>query len=143
MIGPTTNSGADAASGHFRDFFEGLEVRELHYACAVKCNFAALRMHWGKGNQTRSLDDRRRKTSEEGWLIAERPLCGNEERATKYYFSNLPAELSLKELTVAVRARWPIEHSTSPPNGSAASATSIGPPRGDGRRGGRRAFCRA
>ena len=40
MIGPTTNSGADAASGHFRDFFEGLEERELHYACAVKCNFA-------------------------------------------------------------------------------------------------------
>lgn len=30
---------ADAAYGHFRDFFEGLEARKLLYACAVKCNF--------------------------------------------------------------------------------------------------------
>jgi SRSO17 transposase len=167
---------ADAAYGHFRDFFEGLEERELSYACAVKCNFGvrkpsevqakreapppkhngkfgrkpkrhpaplyrvdgviadlpkkawetitwregskgpmrrqftALRMHWGKGNQTRSVNDHRTTTSEEGWLIAER-LPGEDggESETKYYFSNLPAETPLKELAMAVRSRWPIE----------------------------------
>ena len=34
---------ADAAYGHFRDFFEGLEERKLVYACAVKCNFGVRR----------------------------------------------------------------------------------------------------
>ena len=166
---------ADAAYGHFRDFFEGLEARKLPYACAVKCNFGvrrpdevqvaqeapppsqkgtsgrkpkrhpaplyrvdeviaelppeawktltwregskgpmrrqfiALRMHWGKGNQTRSLDDHRTKTSAEGWLIAERLPSGDGESETKYYFSNLPTRASLKELATAVRSRWPIE----------------------------------
>ncbi len=166
---------ADAAYGHFHDFFEGLEERELRYACAVKCNFgvrrpeevraareapppprrgkfgrkpkrhpaplyrvdeviadlpeetweaitwregskgpmrrqfAALRMHWGKGNQTRSLDDHRTKTSAEGWLIAERLPSEGGEAETKYYFSNLPARATLKELATAVRSRWPIE----------------------------------
>jgi len=72
--------------------------------------FAALRMHWGKGNQTRSLDDHRTATSEEGWLIAERlPSETGGEGETKYYFSNLPAKASLKELATAVRSRWPVE----------------------------------
>ena len=167
---------ADAAYGHFRDFFEGLEARGLLYACAVKTTFgvrrpdevraareaglptakgpgrkskrhpaplyrvdevvaalppeawtavtwrggtkgpkrkrfAALRMHWGKGRQARSLDDHRTATSAEGWLVAERPLPREDgaEGETKYYFSNLPAETSLVELAAAVRARWPIE----------------------------------
>ena len=169
---------ADAAYGHFRDLFEGLEARELLYACAVKCNFGvrrpeevraaeeapppprkracgrkpkrhpaplyrvdevvaalppeaweavtwregskgpmrkrfvALRMHWGKGCQARSLDDHRTTTSAEGWLIAERSLSkkgDGPDGETKYYFSNLPAETPLKELAAAVRARWPIE----------------------------------
>jgi SRSO17 transposase len=168
---------ADAAYGHFRDFFEGLEARKLLYACAVKCNFGvrhpeevqaaekappplrkgihgrkpkrhpaplyradeviaerppkawkivtwregskgsmrrqftALRMHWGKGCQARSLDDPRTKTSAEGWLIAERPLAieNDADGETKYYFSNLPAKTPLKELAKAVRSRWPIE----------------------------------
>ena len=75
----------------------------------MRRQFAALRMHWGKGNQTRSLDDHRTKTSAEGWLIAERPLGGDDESETKYYFSNLPAQATLKELATAVRSRWPIE----------------------------------
>lgn len=166
---------ADAAYGHFRDFFEGLEARRLVYACAVKNSFgvrrpeevreaqeappaprkgthgrrakrhpaplyrvdevisglppeawtpitwregskgpmqkqfAALRMHWGKGCQARSLDDPRTTTSAEGWLIAERPLIStaSSEEETKYYFSNLPVETSLEELARAVRGRWP------------------------------------
>lgn len=171
---------ADAAYGHFRDFFEGLKDRELLYACAVKSNFgvrrpeevrvaevapppprkgvhgrktkrhpaplyradeviaglppetwqaitwregsrgpmrkefAALRMHWGKGCAARSLDDHRTTTSAEGWLIGERPLAkmpksSTADSETKYYFSNLPAGTTLEELAVAVRARWPIE----------------------------------
>lgn len=88
--------------------------------------FTALRMHWGKGNQTRSIEDSRTITGEEGWLIAERPLAaetpaeadptegetlGEDDAGeeTKYYFSNLPAKTSLKELAAAVRGRWPIE----------------------------------
>jgi hypothetical protein len=66
-------------------------------------------MKWGKGNQTRSLDDRRTKTSEEGWLIAERLPDGNGETETKYYFSNLPSKTPLEELATSVRSRWPIE----------------------------------
>ena len=34
---------ADAAYGHFRDFFEGLEARGLLYACAVKTTFGVRR----------------------------------------------------------------------------------------------------
>ena len=75
----------------------------------MRRQFAALRMHWGKGNQTRSLDDRRTKTSAEGWLIAERLVAKDGGGETKYYFSNLPAKASLEELTTAVRSRWPIE----------------------------------
>ena len=164
---------ADAAYGHFRDFFGGLDDRGLLYACAVKKNFGvrrpdevhaaeeagplprrgpgrkpkrhpaplyrvdevvaalppeawetvtwregtkgpkrkrfvAVRMHWGKGCQARSLDDHRTSTSAEGWLIAERSPV-RDDGEVKYYFSNLPAETSLKDLATAVRARWPIE----------------------------------
>ena len=164
---------ADAAYGHFRDFFGGLDGRGLLYACAVKRTFGvrrpdevraaeaaglpprrgpgrkpkrhpaplyrvdevvaalppeawqevtwregargsmrrrftALRMHWGKGCQARSLDDHRTATSEEGWLIAERART-RDDVETKYYFSNLPAETPLVELAAAVRSRWPIE----------------------------------
>ena len=73
----------------------------------MRRQFAALRMHWGTGNQTRSLDDHRTATSEEGWLIAERPPDGEGEM--RYYFSNLPAEASLKQLAAAVKSRWPVE----------------------------------
>jgi SRSO17 transposase len=77
----------------------------------MRRQFTALRMHWGKGCQARSLDDPRTKTSAEGWLIAERPLAmeNDADGETKYYFSNLPAKTPLKELAKAVRSRWPIE----------------------------------
>ena len=91
----------------------------------MRRQFTALRMHWGKGNQTRSLDDHRTKTSAEGWLIAERPLAEDGENEVKYYFSNLPAEATLKELATAVRARWPTQDSfTRTASSSAAWATS-------------------
>jgi SRSO17 transposase len=98
--------------------------------------FLAIRMHWGKGNQTLSLDDHRIKTSEEGGLIAERLPDGNGETETKHYFSNLPAKTSLKELATSVRSRWLIEQfylssssdadvdSAKTTNSSAAWATS-------------------
>ena len=78
---------------------------------SMRRQFTALRMHWGKGCQVRSLDDPRTKTSAEGWLVAERPLARENDAAgeTKYYFTGLPAKTSLKELAKAVRARWPIE----------------------------------
>jgi hypothetical protein len=67
-------------------------------------------MHWGKGCQARSTDDPRTKTSEEGWLIAERPVAKTDTGGeTKYYFTGLPAKTSLKKLATAVRSRWPIE----------------------------------
>ena len=75
----------------------------------MRRQFAALRMHWGKGNQTRSLDDHRTKTSAEGWLIAERLPGGDSKSETKYYFTGIPAQTPLKELAAAVRSRWPVE----------------------------------
>lgn len=89
----------------------------------MRGQFAALRMHRGKGNQTRSLDDHRTTTSEEGWLIAERLRSGEGE--TKYYFTGLPARTSLKQPAAAVKSRWPIRGSSTKTRGSiAASATS-------------------
>ena len=41
----------------------------------------------------------RTKTSVEGWLVAERLLPGGDgENETKYYFCNLPAQATLKEV---------------------------------------------
>ena len=74
----------------------------------MRRRFTALRMHWGKGCQARSLDDHRTATSAEGWLVAERART-RDDVETKYYFSNLPAETPLAELAAAVRSRWPIE----------------------------------
>ena len=95
----------------------------------MRRQFTALRMHWGKGCEARSpRGDPRTKTSEEGWLIAEQTVAktgtGGE---TKYYFSNLPAKTSLKELATAVRSRWPtLDSSTRTRSSSAAWATSRG-----------------
>jgi SRSO17 transposase len=47
-------------------------------------------------------------TGPEGWLIAERPLA-DEEGETKYYFSTLPADLSVERLGALAHSRWVIE----------------------------------
>jgi len=43
------------------------------------------------------------------WLIAEWPA--EEPHPTKYFFSNFPAETSLKRLVATAKSRWWIEHS--------------------------------
>jgi len=60
------------------------------------------------GTAARTLQDRRVYTGAQGWLIGERPLPGQQGEC-KYYFSNLPASLSLEQLVPLVRGRWPIE----------------------------------
>ena len=75
----------------------------------MRRQFTALKMYWGKGRRAHSLDDRRSKTSAEGWLIAERMLTKTGDGEIKYYFSNLPQNAPPQELAAAVRARWPIE----------------------------------
>ena len=68
--------------------------------------FAAVRMHWGKGNP--ALDRAKvssMATGPEGWLLLERPLPG-EEGDRKWYYSNLPADTSLKRLVALAHARW-------------------------------------
>ena len=75
---------------------------------AMQKQCVALRMHMGTGEAGRTLDDHRVYTSAEGWLIAERPIAG-QEGEIKYYWSNLPADIALTQLAAYVRARWPIE----------------------------------
>ena len=43
------------------------------------------------------------------WLLAEWPNAS--EQPAKYFFSNLPADTSLKRLVATAKSRWPIEHS--------------------------------
>ena len=43
------------------------------------------------------------------WLLAEWPQ--DAEQPAKYFFSNLPADISLKRLVNTAKSRWPIEHS--------------------------------
>ncbi len=68
----------------------------------LRGEFVALRVTpshaWGKGNQ-----------HDECWLLCERSI--DEKHATRFYFSNLPASMSLKRLVDLARTRWPIEQS--------------------------------
>lgn len=103
----------------------------------MRKEFAALRMHWGKGCQARSLDDSRTATSAEGWLVGERPLAkeGATDGETLYYFSNLPTETSLQDLATAVRARWSTQgNSTRTVSSFVASSTMADRTRSAGRR---------
>lgn len=75
--------------------------------------FVALRVHratgaasWGKDGKP--ANPSRVSTGREGWLLAERPVPG-EEGERKYYYSNLPAATSLERLVTLAHARWPIE----------------------------------
>ncbi len=48
------------------------------------------------------------KTGSEGWVLAERPVPG-EEGERKYYYANLPADTALERLVTIAHARWIIE----------------------------------
>lgn len=84
----------------------------------------AIRVHWGTGSLRHSTTHSRVQTGPEGWLLAERPVPAAEEKAqetptaptskgkaekTKYWFSTLPAEISLEQLITLAHARWVIE----------------------------------
>jgi SRSO17 transposase len=70
---------------------------------------AALRVHRATGPQERcSRSHQHVRTGPEGWLIVERALPG-EEGASKYYFSTLPAGLSVQRLGALAHSRWVIE----------------------------------
>ena len=80
---------------------------------ALQKHFVAVRVHRatgdpGWGEYGRSTSSSRITTGSEGWLLAERPLPG-EEGERKYYSSNLPADVPLERLVTIAHARWTIE----------------------------------
>ena len=75
--------------------------------------FLAIRVHRATGNPAvgehgRSVQHGTMSTGSEGWLLAERPLPG-EDGERKYYYSNLPADVPLGRLVTIAHARWTIE----------------------------------
>jgi SRSO17 transposase len=75
--------------------------------------FAAIRVHRATGGASWGKDDRRANpsrvtTGSEGWLLAERPLPG-EDGERKWYYATLPAETPLERLVTLAHARWTIE----------------------------------
>jgi SRSO17 transposase len=79
----------------------------------LRKQFLAIRVHratgapaWGADGL--STSHARVTTGSEGWLLAERPVPG-EDGERKYYYSNLPAEVSRERLVTIAHARWPIE----------------------------------
>lgn len=79
----------------------------------LRKQFLAIRVHRATGDPAwgeygRSTAHGRVTTGSEGWLLAERPVPG-EEGDRKYYYSNLPAEVPLERLVTVAHARWPIE----------------------------------
>lgn len=75
---------------------------------ALQKQFVALRVHAGTGCARHSETHGRSWTGPEGWLLAERPMPG-EEGKPKWFFSNLPADTSLSRLAELAHLRWPIE----------------------------------
>lgn len=80
---------------------------------ALRKQFLAIRVHratgggsWGKNGQR--ANPARVFTGEEGWLLAERPVPGDEGER-KYYYSTLPADAPLERLVTIAHARWVIE----------------------------------
>jgi SRSO17 transposase len=80
---------------------------------ALQKQFVAVRVHRATGNPEvgpygRSAHHSRMSTGDEGWLLAERPLPG-EDGEHKWYYSNLPADVPLERLVQLAHARWVIE----------------------------------
>jgi SRSO17 transposase len=75
--------------------------------------FLAIRVHRATGNPAvgehgRSVQHGTMSTGSEGWLLAERPVPG-QEGERKWYYANLPADTSLERLVTIAHARWLIE----------------------------------
>ena len=72
--------------------------------------FVAVRVHRATGRHSESAYCRpsRVKTGPQGWLLAERPLPGQEGKR-KWYYSNLPADTPLQRLAALAHSRWIIE----------------------------------
>jgi SRSO17 transposase len=80
---------------------------------ALQKQFLAIRVHratgggsWGKKGQR--ANPARVVTGAEGWLLAERPVPG-EEGERKYYYANLPVDVPLERLVTIAHARWGVE----------------------------------
>ena len=72
----------------------------------LKARFAAVRIRVADGPPQRIYDKgQQHMPSEEAWLVGE--LRSSGER--KYYLSNLPADINLKTLAAAIKARWVCE----------------------------------
>jgi hypothetical protein len=69
----------------------------------LTCLFAARRVRIADGPKHRVFDKGvERMPGDEVWILAERRSSGEQ----KYYISNLPADVPLKTLAAAVKARW-------------------------------------
>jgi SRSO17 transposase len=80
---------------------------------ALRKQFLAVRVHratggnsWGKSGKP--ANPSRLSTGSEGWLLAERPIPG-EEGERKYYYSTLPADTELARLVTLAHGRWVVE----------------------------------
>jgi len=60
------------------------------------------------GEHGRSVRHGTMTTSSEGWLLAERPVPG-EDGERKYYYATLPGNTALERLVTIAHARWTIE----------------------------------
>jgi SRSO17 transposase len=71
--------------------------------------FVTLRAHRATGNPSDSRSSQSRvSTGPQGWLLAERPIPG-QEGDCKWYYSNLPAAAPLERLVTLAHVRWVIE----------------------------------
>jgi SRSO17 transposase len=80
---------------------------------ALQKQFLAMRVHRATGNPAvgehgRSIHHGRMSTGSEGWLLAERPVPG-EDGERKYYYANLPADTAVERLVTIAHSRWTIE----------------------------------
>ena len=79
-----------------------------HDDMALRKQCAAVRVHWATGGAQFSTSHHRVCTGPEGWLLGERPVPGD-GCEVKWYYSNLPADTSLRRLVELAHSRWPIE----------------------------------
>ncbi len=79
----------------------------------LRKQFLAIRVHRATGNPDtgphgRSVHHATMSTGSEGWLLAERPVPG-EDGERKWYYATLPADTSLQRLVTIAHSRWLIE----------------------------------
>ena len=85
----------------------GVKWQKINWRMGTKgpltCLFAARRVRIADGPKHRVFDKGvERMPGDEVWILGERRSSGEQ----KYYISNLPADVSLKTLAAAVKARW-------------------------------------